>query len=48
LKNLDRALAAAGCLRDDFRVVVTPQQASPNTIQAYADLGVERLVKAAG
>jgi probable F420-dependent oxidoreductase len=44
LKNLDRALAAAGRSRDDFRIVVTPQQASPDTIQAYADLGVERLV----
>ena len=44
LKDLDRALAAAGRSRDGFEIVVTPQQASPETIKAFADLGVDRLV----
>ena len=44
LKNLDRALARAGRSRDGFEIVVTPQQATPDALQAFADLGVGRLV----
>jgi probable F420-dependent oxidoreductase len=44
LKNLDRALGAAGRSRDGFQIVVTPQQATPETLEAFADLGVDRLV----
>jgi alkanesulfonate monooxygenase SsuD/methylene tetrahydromethanopterin reductase-like flavin-dependent oxidoreductase (luciferase family) len=44
LKNLDRALAAAGRSRDGFEIVITPQQATPETIAAFSDLGVHRLV----
>src|SRR5262245_28293366 len=44
LKNLDRALARAGRSRDGFEIVITPQQASPDAIRAFADLGVARLV----
>ena len=44
LAKLDRALAKAGRSRDGFEIVVTPQQASPDTIRAFSDLGVDRLV----
>jgi probable F420-dependent oxidoreductase len=44
LANLDRALAKAGRTRDGFEIVITPQQATPETLKAYADLGVDRLV----
>ena len=44
LAKLDRALAKAGRSRDGFEIVVTPQQSSPDTIRAFSDLGVDRLV----
>ncbi|HTO55273.1 MAG TPA: LLM class F420-dependent oxidoreductase [Myxococcota bacterium] len=44
LENLDRALRKAGRSRKGFEIVVTPQQATPETLKAYADLGVDRLV----
>ncbi len=44
LKNLDRALAAAGRSRAGFEIVVTPREASPETLRAFSDLGVDRLV----
>jgi probable F420-dependent oxidoreductase len=44
LENLDRALRKAGRSRKGFEIVITPQQATPETLKAYADLGVDRLV----
>jgi probable F420-dependent oxidoreductase len=44
LQNLDRALAKAGRSREGFEIVITPQQATPETLGAFADLGVDRLV----
>lgn len=44
LKNLDRALKAAGRSRQGFEIVITPQQTTPEAIAAFADLGVDRLV----
>ncbi len=44
LANLDRALAKAGRSRDGFEIAITPQQATPETLRAFADLGVDRLV----
>ena len=44
LRGVDRALAAAGRSREGFEIVITPQQATPETLKAFADLGVDRLV----
>jgi probable F420-dependent oxidoreductase len=44
LQSLDRALAKAGRKRDGFEIVITPLQVTPDTLGAYADLGVDRLV----
>lgn len=44
LAQLDQALAAQQRSRDGFEVVVTPNQADPDAIRAFRDLGVQRLV----
>jgi alkanesulfonate monooxygenase SsuD/methylene tetrahydromethanopterin reductase-like flavin-dependent oxidoreductase (luciferase family) len=44
LKTLDHALADAGRSRRGFEIVITPLQTTPEAIQAFADLGVDRLV----
>jgi len=45
LKELDRELSAAKRNRDGFEIVITPPyNISPDLVQAYADLGVDRLV----
>jgi len=44
LQGLDKALKDAGRSRRGFEIVITPQQATAETISAYADLGVDRLV----
>ena len=44
LRNLDQALTAKGRSRDDFEIVITPNTADADTIRAFADLGVQRLV----
>ena len=44
LRQLDEALVAAGKSRDDFEIVITPNDNNPDTVRAFADLGVDRLV----
>lgn len=44
LAELDRALADVGRSRSDFEVVVTPLRDDADTLKAFADLGVDRLV----
>ncbi len=44
LGKLDQALAAAGRSRDDFEIVITPLEESPAEMEAFAGLGVDRLV----
>lgn len=44
LEKLDAALNKAGRTRDGFEIVITPTQSDPDTIKAFTDLGVDRLV----
>ena len=44
LQQLDEALAAKGRSRKDFEVIITPSQESPEILDAFAHLGVDRLV----
>ncbi len=44
LNRLDQALAAAGRSRDTFEIVITPLQETPEEIDAFASMGVDRLV----
>ena len=44
LGRLDAALAAAGRTREGFEIVLTPNDAKPDTIREFADLGVDQLV----
>jgi probable F420-dependent oxidoreductase len=44
LGRLDEALAAAGRGRDGFEIIVTPNSVDDDTIRAFQDLGVDRLV----
>ena len=44
LEGLDAALAAAGRGRDGFQVVLTPAAEDTDSLKAYADLGVDRVV----
>ena len=44
LDDVDAALRSAGRTRDGFEVVITPNDADADTIRAFTDLGVDRLV----
>jgi len=44
LGQLDQALAVAGRSRDDFEIVVTPARETPEDLDAFAQMGVQRLV----
>ena len=44
LTQLDEALAKAGRSRDDFEIIVTPLRETQEDIDAFAELGVDRLV----
>ena len=44
LANLDAALAAAGRSREGFEIVLTPNEATPESLRQFEDLGVDRLV----
>ncbi len=49
LVKLDAALSAAGRSRDDFEVVITPPyNPSQDSVRAFAELGVDRLVMQLG
>jgi probable F420-dependent oxidoreductase len=44
LASLDDALRTAGRTREGFEIVITPNDATADTIREFADLGVDRLV----
>jgi probable F420-dependent oxidoreductase len=44
LDTLDELLAAEGRSRDDFQIVITPSQVTPDTVAQFASVGVDRLV----
>jgi len=44
LQQLDEALAKRGRSRDNFEIVVTPVSTTAEDLEAYRDLGVDRLV----
>jgi probable F420-dependent oxidoreductase len=44
LANLDEALDRAGRSRDGFEIVITPISEAPEELEAYAEMGVDRLV----
>ena len=44
LKAIDAALEAAGRSRDGFEIVVMPAEADADTVRAFEDIGVDRLV----
>jgi probable F420-dependent oxidoreductase len=44
LEQLDDALADAGRSRDDFEIIVTPSRESDADFEAFAEMGVDRLV----
>ena len=44
LTQLDEALAATDQNRNDFEIIITPLQETPEEMDAFAELGVDRLV----
>lgn len=44
LGDIDAALKSAGRSRDGFEIIITPNQADAETIRAFTDVGVDRLV----
>lgn len=44
LDDLDAALRAAGRSRDNFEIIITPNNVDADTIREFRDLGVDRLV----
>ncbi len=44
LQHLDEALVARNRSREDFEIIITPNTADADTIRAFEDLGVHRLV----
>ena len=44
LTRLDAALEAAGRSRESFEIIITPLQETPEEIESFANLGVDRLV----
>jgi probable F420-dependent oxidoreductase len=44
LQRLDRALEAAGRSREDFEVLITPSDDSPDAVREFRELGVDRLI----
>ncbi len=48
LAQLDEELAAAGKSRDGFEIVITPLRNDEDTVRAFIDLGVDRLVMQLG
>ena len=44
LERLDRALEKQGRTRDEFEIVITPVSTTPEEIEIYTALGVDRLV----
>lgn len=48
LNRLDKALAAAGRTRDNFKIYITPSEVDEETIAQFAELGVDQLVMQLG
>lgn len=44
LQHLDEALATCNRSRDEFEIIITPNTADADTVRAFEDLGVHRLV----
>ena len=44
LQGIDAALEAAGRSRDGFEIIVMPAEANADTVRAFEDIGVDRLV----